>query len=142
MTKPNKSDWGKIKKGHLDAECAYKQFAGKSLAEAQKMFEKNALYYQEDLYYMPPIAFNYYATAFINYILSEKSKGDSDGASSFLYLTIEILKEDYLEATSEIKHSFIETAKLIANNQKYYEADIEIYGDFLDLHKQIVQLVG
>jgi hypothetical protein len=58
MKIPSRADWGDIDRNALDAEWALKQFVGKSFAEAEAMFQYNALYYQEDLQSMPSIPFH------------------------------------------------------------------------------------
>lgn len=139
---PSKSDWGAIEENNLDAECAFKQFAGKSLNDAEEMFRENALYYQEDLISMPPIAFNCYAPVFAKYILSNYAEGDSDGASSYLHMIIELLQaRNKLLATTGTLKLLLDTAKIVSNKQEYYDADIDIYGDFSELYKTIVQQV-
>jgi hypothetical protein len=68
----------------LDERSACEHFLGKSVAEAETLFRDNALYYQEDLMFMGPIAFRYYVPAFINYIRGEgSSRGDSDAINCF-----------------------------------------------------------
>ena len=140
MKTPNKSEWGTIEKNNLDAEWAYKQFAGKSLDEAEKMFRENALYYQEDLISMPSIAFNYYAPVFAKYILSDYAESDSDGASSFLHMILELLEENRSLAAPETVKLLLDAAKIVSNKQNYYDADIDIYGEFSELYNKIVQL--
>lgn len=141
MEIPTESDWGTIEENNLDAECAFKQFAGKSLDDAEKMFRENALYYQEDLFSMPSIAFNCYAPVFAKYILSDYAESDSDGASSFLHMIIELLQEgNRLIATPETQKLLLDTAKIVSNRQDFYHADISIYGDFSELYKTIEQL--
>ena len=140
MKVPSKSEWGVIEKDNLDAECAFNQFAGKSLNDAQKMFRENALYYQEDLISMPSIAFNCYAPVFAKYILSDNAEADSDGASSFLHLIIELLQENRLLASLETISVLLDTAKFVSDKQEFYDADTDIYGDFSELYDKIVEL--
>ena len=140
MKIPNKSEWGTIEKGNLDAEWAFKQFSGKSLEDAEEMFRENALYYQEDLISMPSIAFNCYAPVFAKYILSDHSESDSDGASSFLHMVIELLQANRFLATPETIEILLDAAKIVSNRQEYYDADVDIYGEFSELYKQIMLL--
>lgn len=127
---------------NLDAACAFKQFAGKSLKEAEEMFRDNALHYQEDLLAMPSIAFNYYAPIFAKYVLSNNAKDDSDGASSFLHMVIELIQANRSLATERTVQTLIAAAKIVAIRQAFYDADIDIYGDFTDLYDQIIQLAA
>lgn len=140
MKIPGKSDWGVIEKNNLDAECAFEHFAGKSLDEAEKMFQENALHYQEDLISMPSVAFNYYAPVFAKYILSDNAESDSDGASSFLHMVIELLQANRSLATPETVKILIDAANIVSKKQNYYHAEIDIYGEFTELYNQIIQL--
>ena len=140
MKIPSKKEWGVIEKDNLDAEWAFKQFAGKSLDDAEKMFRENALYYQEDLLSMPSVAFNFYAPVFAKYILSEYAESDSDGASSFLHMIIELLQMNRTLATPETLKLLLNTAKTVSNKQNYYDANIDIYGEFPELYNRIMQL--
>lgn len=139
---PSKSSWGVIDKNNLDAECAFRQFAGKSLEEAEELFRDNALHYQEDLLSMPSIAFNYYAPVFAKYVLSNDAKGDSDGASSFLHMVIELLQANRSLAAEETEQTLLAAAEIVVLRQAFYDADIDIYGDFSDLYEQIIQLAA
>jgi len=140
MNIPSKSDWGPIEKDDLDAEWAYKNFAGKSLAEAEKMFQRNAFYYQEALISMPALAFNYYAPVFAKYVLSEDASGDSDGASSFLHMIVELLEGHRSLSTQKTEETLLAAAKVVSVRQAYYDADIDIYGRFSELYSEIKQL--
>ena len=142
MRTPSKSSWGVIEKNNLDAECAFKQFAGKSHKEAEKMFRVNALYYQEDLLAMPSIAFNYYAPVFAKYVLSDNAKSDSDGASSFLHMVIELLQANRSLANEKTESILINASMHVAMRQAFYDADTDIYGDFSELYRQIIALAA
>ncbi|HEX7027035.1 MAG TPA: hypothetical protein VF268_07320 [Gammaproteobacteria bacterium] len=137
MSIPTKSDWGEIDKNDLDAQYAFKQFYGKSLSEAENMFRKNALHYQEDLYSMPGKVFSYYVQAFINYLASGDSAGDSDGASSFLHMIIWLLKNDRKNVHAQTLASLLGTAEAVSKKQQYYGASADIYGNFPALFKEI-----
>ncbi len=140
MTIPTKQDWGKINKTDLDAKYAYKNFYGISTSQAYKFFAENALHYQEDLLSMPVIPFNYYAPIFADYIISKNAKEDSDGASSYLHMIIELLTTFRELPNSETKKKLLRNAKIVSEQQEYYGADTDIYGSFLDTYKQIVRL--
>ena len=63
-----------------DERSAVRNFLGKNLIEAENLFSENFLNYQEDLMWMGPKAFEYYAIAAISYLrsvdLNEKSDDD------------------------------------------------------------------
>jgi hypothetical protein len=140
MTIPTKQDWGIIDKNDLDAMYAYKNFYGRSTSQVYKFFVENALHYQEDLLSMPIIPFNYYAQIFADYIISQSAKEDSDGASSYLHFIVEMLTSFKELPTSEIKKKLLCNAKIVAEQQEYYDADPCIYGDFLNIYKQVARL--
>jgi hypothetical protein len=142
MQIPSRADWGEIDQNDLDAKWAFDTFLGKSLAEAEAMFERNALYYQEDLQSMPAVPFNFYAWAFVKYITSDRAKGDSDGASSFLYLVSWLLKSNRAIMTPETESALLAAASKIARRQEFYEADADIYGRFAERYAEIEQLAA
>ena len=142
MQIPSRADWGDIDKNDLDAKWAFDTFLGKSFTEAEAMFESNALYYQEDLQSMPAVPFNFYAPAFIKYIISERAKGDSDGASSFLRLVIWLLKSNRKILNPEMERALVSAAEHVAQRQEFYDADVSIYDNFVDLYAEIHRLAG
>jgi len=141
MDIPTKSDWGEIDPNDLDANHAIKQFFGKSFEKAVSLFEENALFYQDDLQSMPPVPFNFYAPALVEYLISKKAAGDSDGASSFLHTFIWMLQTQRDVISKETEKLLFETAKQISQKQEFYDADTEIYGEFSQLFEEIEALV-
>ena len=142
MDSPTLDDWGVIDSHDLDAKYAFKQFYGKSFKQAVGLFEANALHYQEDLGSMPRPVFNFYAPAFASYLESDRSAADSDGASSFLHLLIWIFKTQPEILDTETEATLLKTADKIAQNQSYYEADVDIYGQFSELNEEIKNLAA
>lgn len=140
MSIPDRAEWGEIDKDDLDAKYAFKQFFGKSQAEAEQMFRRNALHYQEDLQSMPSAPFNFYAPVFARYINSESARGDSDGASSFLRLVAWTLKSNRDVMTEETEVLLVSTAEQVSMKQAYYDADEDIYGRFGDIYQEIKAL--
>lgn len=140
MQIPSRADWGDVDKNDLDAKWAFDTFLGKSFTEAEAMFASNALYYQEDLQSMPAVPFNFYAPAFIKYIISERAKGDSDGASSFLHLVIWLLKSNRKILNPEMERALVSAAEHVAQRQEFYDADVSIYDNFVDLYAEIQRL--
>jgi hypothetical protein len=138
---PTRSDWGEIPANDLDARDAFRSFFGKSFAEAEALFAKNALYYQEELQAMPAIPFNFYAPAFAQYVVSDRARNDSDGGSSYLDLVIWILQTRSQEVAAETKEMLVRAAEQVASNQDFYDADVDIYGRFSDLWARIRALV-
>ena len=137
MKIPTSKNWGNINKQDLDANWAFEQFCGKTFQEAESMFKQSAIYYQEGLQSMPAIPFNFYAPALASYIESNDAEGDSDGASTFLHMISWILKNHHEIISKETKEILLKAAQKVASNQQYYGADIEIYGEFSALYKEI-----
>ena len=141
MNPPTRADWGDIDESDLDAQWAFKQFFQKPFAEAEEMFQANALYYQEDLQSMPYAAFNFYAPALAKYITSEQARGDSDGASSFLHMVVWMLKTARAMIAPEIELVLVAASQRIARDQQFYDADVDIYGRFPEVCAEIESLV-
>jgi len=139
---PTRAEWGEIDNNDLDAKWAFKQFCGKSFAQAESLFQLNALHYQEDLGSMPKSVFNFYAPAFASYLESECSAGDADGASSFLHLLVWIYETHRDILDSETETTLLKTADRIAQNQRFYDTDVDLYGRFSDLNKEIKKLAA
>jgi hypothetical protein len=134
---PNSEDWGHVNRDDLDAAWAFDKFFGLSFVEARALFAKHALYYQEGLSSMPPIPFRFYVRAFADYIASEDSRGDADGALSFLELLLETLKRHRELLDLPCASLLLATARRITHYQESYEANISIYGDFSVCLQQI-----
>ena len=139
MTVPTEDDW-KRHTDDLDGNWAYKNFFGKNLTEAYEMFVENALHYQEDIMFMPLPCFQYYVHAYIDYLLSEKSKGDSDGANCFFGI-VEIRKTDICASGEELCLRVSELLHHIDKKQDWYNANPEIYGDFSAKANEALNLI-
>ncbi len=137
MEIPTEKDWGFWQDG-LDLEYAHKHFSGKSISEAIELFVDHSLYYQEDLMWMPAVPFQYYIHAYKEYILSDRSKDDSDGASCYLGLIGFKLKTNP-EHIISIFELLLPSAKTVAGRQEFYDANVEIYGDFKEILVSIIR---
>jgi hypothetical protein len=142
MHMPSLADWGDIDHADLDAKWAFDTFLGKSFAEAEAMFESHALHYQEGLQSMPTVPFNFYARALVKYITSDRAQGDSDGASSFLYLISWLLKSNRTVMNPETEKALLGAASQISQRQEFYAADPDIYGTFAERYAEIEQLAA
>ncbi|WP_137940476.1 hypothetical protein [Chitinivorax sp. B] len=139
-TTPSLQDWDEK---NMDADCkyAFNKFFGVSNKEADVLFKKSPLAALEDIRSMPPKPFCYYLLAFRDYLLS----GDhgflngSDAASGYLNTIKEALENSPLvisEIMPELKASIV----FLSNNQSYFDADPDIYGDFSIRAADIMQL--
>ena len=66
---PTEADW-RSEPWDLDIPHAYQHFAGKSHEQAVELFQENAIYYQEDVMFMPRKCFPFYLRAYMEYLLS------------------------------------------------------------------------
>ena len=128
MSNPSEQDW-RSEPWDLDVPYAYEHFNGKSLDEAEALFAENAMLYQEDLMFMPEKCFAYYVHAYINYLMSSNSKGDSDGASCFFSL-YSVRKKEFASGGRELIARTIELMEEMKGKQQWYDADLGIYGSF------------
>jgi hypothetical protein len=66
----------------LDGQAAAEHFSGKNLAEAEALFRENSPHYQEDLRWMGPVAFRFFAGEVIGIVESRSEKlGEMTGFS-------------------------------------------------------------
>jgi hypothetical protein len=139
MNIPSEEDWHS-ECWNVDTPYAYKHFFGKNLAEAFDLFVSNAICYQEDIMFMPLVCFRYYVHAYMDYLLSEKSARDSDGASCFFGI-VEIRHRDILAIGEGLQHRVINVLRRLAARQQWYDADPDIYGDFAARTDEAIRLL-
>src|SRR5687768_7119908 len=111
----------------LDEQWACKHFLGKTVEQAELLFRENALYYQEALGWMGPVAFRYYISAFIRYIQSEHSAGDADAVSCFASIL-----EQRIEKTrdvSPVAGALADACRYVMKHYDRFDVDQSIYGD-------------
>jgi hypothetical protein len=70
----------------LEERWAVGNFLGKTLEQAEELFRASAMTYQEDLQHMGPVAFRFYIPAFVTYLRSAASSGDSYAVNAFASL--------------------------------------------------------
>ena len=132
---PTEADWRSEQWG-IDTPYAYKNFGGKSFEEAVDLFKDNALAYQEDVMFMPLACFPFYAKAYMAYLMSDASEGDSDGASCFFGL-IEIRAEEII-LDGQFSSSVEDMLEHLAARQEWYDADKSIYGNFSERAQKVI----
>lgn len=103
------------------------------------MFAEDALYYMEDLLYMPDRCFRFYVVAVCRYLMSNDSKGDSDGASSFLS---HIQFRPHILIGTPSLQIVLDTIHHISSRQTFYDASYECYGSFAEQCKQAIHTLG
>lgn len=131
--------------GCLDGEYAVKMFLGKTLNEAELLFQEDGLSRQEDLIWMGPIAFVFYFRAALSYLKSPISADDSDFASSMTGLLEWRVLGEY-EDFNQIKKArteMVEFCEHLQSNYDFYDIDLKIYGDLRPrLEKLLDKLQG
>lgn len=136
---PSEADW-RSEPWTLDTRYAYAHFAGKSNDEAQRLFEENSLYYQEDLMFMPLACFRYYLNAYMLYLLSDASQGDSDGASCFFGL-VDLRHQDIMTCDEPTRARVMAVLDRLACSQEWFDASEAIYGNFSERAKRARELL-
>ena len=137
MNIPSRGSWGNNHEQFgFDYLDAFEKFHGLSNEEAVDLFKGNALYFQELLYYMLQRPFDFYYECYESYILSFSAKEDSDGASAFLDAVFDFLQAEWLEIDQKKTIKMIEAARYVSERQNFFEADIEIYGDFKERFRE------
>lgn len=122
----------------LDERCACEHFLGKTVEEAELLFRENALFYQEDLMFMGPVAFCYYVPAYIRYLKSEHSKDDSDAVNCFQGL-LQFIFEHQPSFLPACARELAEACRYVVSDYEKFSVNVEIYGD---LQKQFEMLAG
>uniref|UniRef100_UPI0040566737 hypothetical protein n=1 Tax=Candidatus Electrothrix sp. TaxID=2170559 RepID=UPI0040566737 len=139
---PTEKDWIGYEKD-LDAKYAYKTFYGKTNEEMQSAFRYNVIERVDEIRFMPRGAFQYYIFGLRDYVIRQDFGfyDSSDAASCFINLILEKLRKDP-EFIRPIISDLLPDLEFVAENQKLYEADGEIYGDFRVMYRDIVRLLG
>ena len=137
---PTEADW-RSEPWDLDTPYAYDHFFGKTLREAVGLLAESAVYYHEDLLFMPSACLRYYIVAYIEYLSSERSFGDSGGASCFLSL-IDCRCDDIRSFSRNTFQRTIKALKKMRVHQNRYNGSPEIYGDFATRIEQTLRLLN
>jgi len=133
---PDESAWYGYEED-LDVRYLHGLFCGKSIEEVQRYFgEGRSIERMDELLFAPRPVFQYYVRAFAHFVMSEAAAGDSDSASPFLSLLEEREKKDP-GSVRIIFPALKEALVFVAKNQAYFEAPIDIYGDFNERVKRL-----
>lgn len=126
--------------GSPDEASACEHFLGKTLLQAEKLFRDNASYYQEDLMWMGPKAFNFYLQALIKYLES----ADADGDDHIIDCMYEIVSfrmdhEGFPLAVDRVKSMI----SYILGNFEKFDVDEKIYGNLEAKYRKLqVEIEG
>ena len=133
---PGEPEWAGYE-DDLDVRYAYHRYFGKTTDEVMYDFRDLVIERAGELRSAPRAVFQYYVFAWVDLFGSAgESIGQSDCASVFLHLLCERERED-AGSVSEIYDDLRETVDHVANNQSFFDADVEIYGDFRDFAAEI-----
>ncbi len=138
---PKESDWGNWE-ADLDQKSAYELYFGHSNAEMKQRYFDAPIEVASELQFMPVIPFRYYMLGFSKAVICNEGYDDmtiSTAPYSFLKLIISKLKNDNLDI-EPIMNTMWSSIKYVVDNQEKYDADIDIYGDFRYLLKEIEEL--
>ncbi len=118
----------------LDEITACEHFCNKTLLEAEELFRENSSYYQEDLMWMGPRAFNFYLQSVINYLESDYSAGDDHFIDCLYEIFVFRSKEkEFLLAIDNVNWLI----DYVINNYKKFDIDKYVYGDLLGKYRQL-----
>jgi hypothetical protein len=131
LSVPTEEDWGDYK-SDLDQEYAHRVFAGRTKQHMEPRFRNNPIESTDELRWMPDVPFRYYMLGFRDFMIGKDFDGqESDAASCFLGLILEKLEKQPL-TIAPIMKELLPTIEYVAQNQAQFDAEIEIYGNFLD----------
>lgn len=137
---PDHSAWAGYE-ADLEGRWTHRLLFGKSIDEVRYEFRDSASIERSiELIRAPRAVFQYYVFAFVSIFESPvESAGESDCASVFLRLLCNRERDDPGSVT-EIYSELRPTVEHVANNQAFYDADLDIYGDFRDLAAELATL--
>jgi hypothetical protein len=120
----------------LDEQLACKHFLCKTVEQAELLFRENALYYQEALGWMGPVAFRYYIFAFIRYVQSEHSAGDADAVSCIAGILEQRIEK--ARDVSSIAGALSDACRYVLEHYDRFDIKPNIYGDLRPRYKSLI----
>lgn len=133
---PEESDWAGYEED-LDAQYAHRLMFGKTMEELLYSFRDLPIERGSELRFMPRRAFQYYVFTFVRLFASPaESLGQSTCADVFLSLLCEREAVDP-GSVAEIYPRLRATVQHVAANQAFFDADVDIYGDFRERAAEI-----
>ena len=138
---PGAMEWSGYE-ADLDVRDAHRMMFGKRIEDVQQYFgDVHSISRADELLFMPRGAFQYYVLAFAEFVSSERARGDSDSASSFLRLLLAREERDP-GSVSCIYDELVPAVEFVAEDQPRFQAAPEIYGDFRELAEKLRQSCG
>ena len=122
---PTERDW-RTERWSEHTPDAYRAFFSKSREDAVRLFGNDAQTRYNELCSMPVGCFSYYVHSYIDYLVSDRSKGDSAGGAYFLCLVDERLT-DIMKFDTVVINAFVDVLGYLNDNQSWFETDNELY---------------
>ncbi|MFO0908717.1 MAG: hypothetical protein U0794_10215 [Isosphaeraceae bacterium] len=122
----------------LDERSALRHFLGKDLDQAYELLRENFLYYQEDLFWMGPIALRFYVPAAIRYLLSDEADHDAGAVAAFCGI-LEFRLEHEPAALQPIAPLLRGAIDQVLNRLERYGADLAMYGDLAGRYRDVLE---
>lgn len=113
----------------LDGQVACEHFFGKTVEEAEALFRESPLYFDEDLFWMGPIAFRFYVQAAIRFIQSDDVAYQAGFINGFCGTLERHLECDPLEELIPVAGQLAAVCSYIVEHWSKLDANKEIYGD-------------
>lgn len=138
---PTEEDWGG-REGDLDAQWAYKVFYGKDAAQTHPLFAANVIERAEEISFMPRAAFQYYFVCFADYVAGSEVlvQDDASSAASCFLRLLESALRTHRGWVMPLLPQLLPVAAYVAANQRLFDADRDIFGDFGELLAKIEAL--
>lgn len=130
---PKSEDWGlEPDKDEFEKISARLDFYGKSSLDVHHQFIHNPIELAYSLRHIPPKPFKFYMLVFCDAISGDFVDGDdaADLASNFLELILDTLSNDPNKILSIMERVF-SVAQYVGERQTEWDADEEIYGNFV-----------
>jgi hypothetical protein len=138
---PDESAWDGYE-NDLDVRDLHGLFFGKSIEDVQQYFgDGRSISRMDELLFSPRPVFQYYVHAFALFLRSERAAGDSDSASPFLSL-LEAREKRDPGSVRNILPLLEDSLTFVASHQEYFDAPVDIYGDFKQRVQRIREMCG
>jgi len=134
---PDGSDWGNWQ-DDMDLSYAHSVYYGRSNEELEEYFVFAPIEAAGELAFMPAPVFRYYVIGFRDSVMSGKHEefNAANAASCFIRLILDRAKSNPSEIV-RLMPDLWPTLEYIAGRQAAFDADVDIYGDFLAIVQNI-----
>jgi hypothetical protein len=116
--------------------------SGKQSNKLKILFREYAVKYSGDLLWMGPVAFRYYAPAYVRYLLSEHSIGDSDAVNCFHGLIKFRMESGDGSEMAPIADLLAACCHHVLQHYEKFDIDPNIYGDLKPHYEALLISLG